>query len=181
MGRKEQKQRNKGPARTPGGPGLVLNLKREILKQAEQLETATRALRHSNAVAVFLFRMLDPIQGEGPLVGQLAVRIPKPVYSKLLEDDATAIKIEYVGEEAVVSLPPEPAVHADNLKITPGPGGDQNAPTVQSVINKLPKHIRAGDTPTVLGGGIEATPRERAQAESVERTRSQDNLGHGEP
>lgn len=144
----------------------MLNLKREILKQAEQLETATRALRHSNAVAVFLFRMLDPIQGEGPLVGQLAVRIPKPVYSKLLEDDATAIKIEYVGEEAVVSLPPEPAVHA---------------PTVQSVIDKLPKHIRAGDTPTVLGGGIEATPRERAQAESVERTRSQDNLGHGEP
>ncbi len=97
-------RKEKGIARHPPA-NAVFKARSAAVALTKELARATEALRHSNAVAVYLLGLVDG-----------HVKIPITDYKKLLEDDSTTVKIAYEGkpgfEEAVISLSDDANVSA---------------------------------------------------------------------
>jgi hypothetical protein len=97
------KKQQKGPAKFPP-KNAVFEARRAAVALTTERDKAIQALRHSNAVAVYLLKLVDEFTQ--PQMG--TVKIPLADYKKLLEDDDATIAITYEGEEAVVRAGVQP-------------------------------------------------------------------------
>ncbi len=88
----QKKKQKKGPAYyLPAN--AVFKARAAALTLTGERDRAVQALRHSNAVAVYLLGLVDG-----------HVKIPISEYKKLLEDDTTTVKIAYEEHDAVITL-----------------------------------------------------------------------------
>ncbi len=79
---------------------MVLEARQAAVKLTKELHNTMAALRHSNAIGVYLLQMmLDKAPEHDNSFG-----IPLDEYKKLQADDTTTVKIEYTETEARIRL-----------------------------------------------------------------------------